>query len=522
MSAQKSWDNFDFDFSTGASRIDNSIRSLSSSGDDLVNPDLWVINNFKETISTQGISDRRLNSLFSTMNGSFDNKLYLNLTFRNDWSSVLPKVNRSFSYWSSNLSWIISNSWKNFPKAIDFAKLRLSVAKVGNANSLTTSALFFNYTPSTGHLGQPFTRLPRIGPNSYIKPESTLAYELGFDFRLFQGRLNIDTSLYQNDSSNQIFTAPVASTTGFQKQWINSGSIRNRGLELILKSDLIKTSNLRWNMIVNGSANDNEVLELSEDLPILILGGSRSGISVQARTNYRSDLLVGSKFLKNESGQYILDEFNLPQIERDENGNSDFILGQVQPDYMIGFINSFDYKNFSFYFSVDSQFGGSIFSSSYAAGSAVGTLQNTIGGRKNWAESENAREELGYTQQEWIATGGIPISGVDEDGNQVSVFLEPERYWSRLSGVNQTNVFDSSFIRLKEVSISYNLPKQYFENLFLESASISVFGSNLGYIIRKTEGFSPQSSLSSGKAQGIESYAFPTTRSIGAKIMINI
>ena len=522
LSAQKSWDNFDIDLSTGASRIDNSIRSLSSSGDDLVNPDLWVINNFKEIISTQGISDRRLNSLFSTLNGSWKNKLYLNLTYRNDWSSVLPKVNRSFSYWSSNLSWIISNSWKNFPKAIDFAKLRLSVAKVGNANSLTTSALFFNYTPSTGHLGQPFTRLPRIGPNSYIKPESTLAYELGFDFRLFQGRLNIDTSLYQNDSYNQIFTAPVASTTGFQKQWINSGSIRNRGVEIILKSDLINTSNFRWNMIVNGSANDNEVLELSEDLPILILGGSRSGISVQARTNYRSDLLVGSKFLKNESGQYILDEFNLPQIERDENGNSDFILGHVQPDYMIGFINSLDYKNLSIYFSIDSQFGGSIFSSSYAAGSAVGTLQNTIEGRKNWVDSENAREELGYTQQEWIATGGIPMSGVDEDGNQVSVFLEPERYWSRLSGVNQANVFDSSFIRVKEISISYNLPKRYFENLFLESASISVFGSNLGYIMRKTEGFSPQSSLSSGKAQGIESYAFPTTRSIGAKIMINI
>lgn len=522
LSAQNSWDNFDFSLTTGASRINNSIRSLSSNGDDLANPDLWVINNFKEINSTQGISDKRLNSLFSTLNGSWDNKLYLNLTFRNDWSSVLPKVNRSFSYWSSNLSWIISNSWDNFPKSIDFAKFRLSLAKVGNANSLTTSALFFNYTPSTGHLGQPFTRLPRIGPNSYIKPESTLAYEIGLDLRIFKGRLNIDFSLYQNDSSNQIFTAPVASTTGFQKQWINSGSIRNRGLEIILKSDIVKNSNFRWNLIVNGSINDNKVLELSEDLPILILGGSRSGISVQARTDFRSDLLVGSKFLKNGSGQYILDEFNLPQIERDENGNSDFILGQVQPDYLIGFINSFDYKNLSFYFSIDSQLGGSIFSSSYASGSAVGTLQHTIDGRKSWINSENARMELGYSQQEWIATGGIPISGVDEDGNQVSGFLEPERYWSRMSGVNEANVFDSSFVRLKEVSISYNFPERYFENLFLESASISLFGSNLAYIVRETKGFSPQSSLSSGKAQGIESFAFPTTRSIGAKILIKI
>ena len=147
---------------------------------------------------------------------------------------------------------------------------------------------------------------------------------------------------------------------------------------------------------------------------------------------------------------------------------------------------------------------------------------HTIEGRKGWAESEKSRKELGYNQNTWIPTGGIPISGVDENGNEVSLFIEPERYWSRLSGVNESNVFDSSFIRFKELSLTYNFPKRFFENLFIDNSSISVFGSNLGYLLRRTKGFAPQSSLSSGKAQGIESFAFPTTRSFGVKVLIRI
>ena len=518
LTAKKEIQNFDFGLTGGISRVDNNVKSLSSSGDDLVNPDLWVINNFREIIATQGIAERRLNSVFTTLDTSWKKFLYLNLTWRNDWSSVLPSENRSFSYWSSNLSWVLTDTWDNLPNFLDFAKLRSSVAKVGNANSLTTSALFFNYTTSTGHLGQPFTRVPRIGPNSFIRPESTLAYEFGIDVRMFKGRLGIDASVYQNDSFDQIFTAPVASSTGFQDQWINSGSIRNQGLEIILRTNPVETSGFNWNSNINYSLNRNKVLELTEELPLLILGGGRSGISVQARTNERSDLLVGSRYLKDASGNLILDAFNLPQIEIEEDGNADFILGQVQPDFMLGWTNSLTFKNVSVYFALDAQIGGSFYSSSYASGTAAGTLENTLLGRKGWYTSERERVELGYRPEEWIPTGGVAINGLNESGLPISAFLNPERYWSRLSGINEANVFDASFVRLTEVSVGYSLPKSFTSKLHLKNCSISVFGSNLGYLLRNTTGFSPQASLSSGKAQGIETFAFPTTRSVGAKI----
>lgn len=517
LTAKKQLGNFNFGFTSGLSRVDNNVNSLSSSGDDQVNPDLWVINNFKEIIATQGIAERRLNSLFTTLDTSWKDKLFLNLTWRNDWSSVLPSDNRSFSYWSSNLSWVASDSWESLPEFIDFFKVRSSIAKVGNANSLTTSALFFNYTTSTGHLGQPFTRVPRIGPNSFIRPESTMAYEFGMDLRLFNGRLGLDASIYQNDSYDQIFTAPVASTTGFQDQWINSGSIRNKGVELILRTIPIERSSFNWNSNINFSLNSNEVLELTEELPILILGGGRSGISVQARTNERSDLLVGTRFLKDVSGNLVLDEFNLPQIEIDSDGNADFILGQVQPDFMLGWTHALTFKNFSIYLALDSQIGGSIYSTSYSSGSASGTLTNSLLGRKAWYNSEKDRIALGYRPEEWIPTGGVSISGVNEAGASTTTFLNPERYFSRLSGINEANLFDASFIRLTEISLSYSLPKNWVSKIHLNACSFSLFGSNLGYLLRNTSGFSPQASLSSGKAQGIETYAFPTTRSIGIK-----
>jgi hypothetical protein len=310
----------------------------------------------------------------------------------------------------------------------------------------------------------------------------------------------------------------VASSTGFQDQWINSGSIRNRGVEVILRTTPIDNTGLNWNSNFNFSLNRNKVLELTEELPLLILGGGRSGISVQARTDERSDLLVGTRFLKDAAGNLILDEFNLPQAEIQEDGSADFILGHVQPDFMLGWTNSLTFKNVSIYVSLDSQLGGSIFSSSYSSGSASGTLDHTLLGRKGWYTSERERVELGYRPEEWIPTGGIPISGVTESGESLTSFLNPERYFSRLSGINEANVFDASFIRLTEVSIAYSLPKSFTTKLHLNGCSFSVFGSNLGYLLRNTEGFAPQASLSSGKAQGIETFAFPTTRSVGVKV----
>lgn len=522
FSANKKWSDFSINFSLGGSRLENISEGISSSGDDQVNPDLWVINNFKEVQTAQGISNKRINSIYQFADIGWKEKIFFSFTTRNDWSSALSPENWSFFYYSGNLSWIISSMWDTFPASIDLAKFRVSYASVGNDTNLGASSRYFTYSNSVGHLGQPFTRVPTVGPNPNILPEKTNSFETGIDFRMFQGLINLDLSYYITDTRDQIFTAPVAASSGFQSLLINAGVVRNQGLEVQIGGSPIRKGNFKWNFTLNASSNRPTIRELTQDIDLLILGGTRSGISVQGRVAQRNDLLVGTRFLKNADGQFIVDEFGLPQIEINEKGGSDFVLGHVQPSWLLGLNNRWSYRNFILNLNLDAQFGGSIYSSSYASGSSLGTLQNTIIARDAWNKSEEERKRLGYSTAEWIPTGGIKIDGVDENGILVSNYVNPQQYWGRLAGINEASIFDASFISISELALNYQVPKKLLSSFRIKTASVSLVGNNLGFLLRNTVGFSPQASFSSGRSQGIELYAFPSIRSIGFKINLQI
>lgn len=521
LTANKTWGNLSTSLSVGGSRLDNKYEGLQSSGDDQVNPDLWVVNNFKEIQSVQGISHKRINSLYQFADIGWKNQVYLSFTTRNDWSSALSPANWSFFYYSSNLSWVLSDTWKNLPFRLDFAKLRLSFARVGNDTNLGASSRYFTYSNTVGHLGQPFIRVPAVGPNPDIRPEQTDALEAGIDLRFFNGKLKFDFSWYLNNTKDQIFRAPVAATSGFQSLLVNAGNVKNTGAEVQVKGTVLERKAFSWNIGINASANKPVVETLSPQLSILVLGGTRSGISVQGRVGGRNDYLVGTRFLKNEQGQLVLDDFGLPQIEIDSFGNTDFILGHVQPDLMVGMSHQISYKKLSLNIVLDAQIGGSIYSSSYATGSSSGTLAHTVAGRDGWYKSENERIALGYTPAQWIPTNGVLLEGVDKNGEPKRNYVNPQQYWSRMASINEAALFDASFVRINEVSLSYSLPLRSAKSKVARSVGLSVFGSNLGYLYRKTPGFAPQSSFSSGKAQGIELFAFPVARSLGAKINVS-
>ena len=521
LTANKTWGNLSTSLSVGGSRLDNKYEGLQSSGDDQVNPDLWVVNNFKEIQSVQGISHKRINSLYQFADIGWKNQVYLSFTTRNDWSSALSPANWSFFYYSSNLSWVLSDTWKNLPFRLDFAKLRLSFARVGNDTNLGASSRYFTYSNTVGHLGQPFIRVPAVGPNPDIRPEQTDALEAGIDLRFFNGKLKFDFSWYLNNTKDQIFRAPVAATSGFQSLLVNAGNVKNTGAEVQVKGTVLERKAFSWNIGINASANKPVVETLSPQLSILVLGGTRSGISVQGRVGGRNDYLVGTRFLKNEQGQLVLDDFGLPQIEIDSFGNTDFILGHVQPDLMVGMSHQISYKKLSLNIVLDAQLGGSIYSSSYATGSSSGTLAHTVAGRDGWYKSENERLALGYTPAQWIPTNGVLLEGVDKNGEPKRNYVNPQQYWSRMASINEAALFDASFVRINEVSLSYSLPLRSAKSKVARSVGLSVFGSNLGYLYRKTPGFAPQSSFSSGKAQGIELFAFPVARSLGAKINVS-
>jgi len=520
LTGNKNWGNLSTNVSVGGSRLDNKYEGIESSGDDQVNPGLWVVNNFKEIQTAQGLSHKRINSLYQFADFGWKNQLYLSFTTRNDWSSALSPNNWSFFYYSANLSWVLSDTWRNLPFNLDFAKFRASFARVGNDTNLGASSRYFTYGNTVGHLGQPFIRVPAVGPNPDIRPEQTDALEAGIDLRFFKGKLKFDVSWYLNNTKDQIFRAPVAATSGFQSLLVNAGNVKNTGVELHTSAVVYEKSAFAWNISLNASTNKPLVESLSPQLSILVLGGTRSGISVQGRVGGRNDYLVGTRSLRNAQGQLILDDFGLPQIEIDSFGNTDFVLGHVQPDWMLGLNQQIKYKNFSLNFTLDAQIGGAIFSSSYASGSSSGTLDNSIKGRDGWYKSENERIALGYTPAQWIPTNGFLVEGVDKKGEPKRNFINPQQYWARMAAINESAVFDASFVRINEISINYNLPLRKSKANTARAIGLSVFGSNLGFLYRKTPGFAPQSSFSSGKSQGIELFAFPIARSVGAKINV--
>lgn len=520
LTANKAWKKISTNFSVGGSRLDNKYEGIESSGDDQVNPGLWVVNNFKEIQTAQGLSHKRINSLYQFADIGWKNQVYLSFTTRNDWSSALSPQNWSFFYYSTNLSWVLSDTWRNLPLGIDFAKIRASFARVGNDTNLGASSRYFTYGNTVGHLGQPFIRVPAVGPNPDIRPEQTDAFEAGLDLRFLNGKVKFDLSWYLNNTRDQIFRAPVAATSGFQSLLVNAGNVKNTGVELQANATVLENKHFSWNITLNGSTNKPLVETLSPQLSILVLGGTRSGISVQGRVGGRNDYLVGTRFLKNASGQLVLDDFGLPQIEIDSFGNTDFILGHVQPAWMLGMSQQIKYKNLSLSFTLDAQIGGSIYSSSYASGSSSGTLTHTIAGRDGWYKSESERVALGYTPAQWIPTNGLLVEGVDKKGEPKRNYINPQQYWARMAAINESAIFDASFVRVNEVALSYNFSLKKPKSGNARALAVSVFGSNLGFLYRKTPGFAPQSSFSSGKSQGIELFAFPIARSVGAKINV--
>ena len=348
--------------------------------------------------------------------------------------------------------------------------------------------------------------------------------EAGLEIALWKGRLAFDISAYKMGTENQIFSPRVAPSSGFDYALINSGLIDNKGIELQISGQPI-AKKLIWNVSFNFSRNFSEVKEMAQEVTVLPIGGDEH-VVIMAMLNEPNGNIVGKKFSRDAAGNLILDANGLPDAQKDEKGNPvDAVLGNINPDWIAGLSNTLSYKNFNFSLMIDSKWGAEIFSLSNAYGSRFGTLENTIAGRDLWASSEADRVTLGIPTANWTPTGGLKMEGVDAAGNPVVKFINPQSYWNKVAGDNiitEAFIYDASFIRIKEISLGFNLPSIFITKLGISGLRFSIVGKNLGYIYRKTPGFIPESSYNASYgAKGIEKFAFPATRNFGFRLDIN-
>ncbi|MBZ0243012.1 MAG: TonB-dependent receptor, partial [Bacteroidales bacterium] len=356
-------------------------------------------------------------------------------------------------------------------------------------------------------------------------------FEAGTELKFFGKRISLDVTYYDTRSHNQITNMPVSAASGYYSAIVNAGIIQNKGWEVQLIATPVQSKNLRWELNLAYAKNKSQILELAPNVERATLY-EHWRLTIEARPDHPYGDIVGYGFLRDEAGKVLVDKTGM--MLRDETPK---VLGNFTPDFSLSLSSSFSYKNWSMSFLLHGQFGGEMFAGTnmYGYGYA-GNFEETLEGREGWYSSEAAREAAGVAPNEWTATGGLllegvyapgtTINGLDVSGQPNQSFVDPYQYYQKLSlwqeEIHEPFIYDASFIKLRELSINYQLPNALAQKLRLKKASVGVFGNNLWLIYSEVPNLDPETMLTNGNGQGYELYSYPNKRSIGFSISINI
>ncbi len=450
-----------------------------------------------------------VDGIFASASFGYDDMLYLDATIRRDNSSTLPADNNTFWYPSVSASWVFSQLINNHD-VVDFAKVRLNYAEVGNGTQF--DRIFDTYAINND-IG---TSLPTSHNNANLKPERTKSIAAGLEMEFLNNRLGFDVAYYRENSVNQIVNLPVPTSTGYSSKLINAGEIRNQGVELSVHGTPVKTEDFKWDINVNWSKNDNEVIALPEGVETIQLGSFQGGVSIQASKGLPYGVILGTDYVYDDNGNKLINGTTDPDDpgygQYQVTSTSNNVIGNVNPDWKMGISNSLSYKNLSFSFLIDIQQGGDVFSLDQYYGEATGLYPNSA-----------FINDLGNPVRNSIANGGGFIrEGVLPDGSPNTHRVDASSFgqFGYQGYPNSEFVYDASYIKLRQVALTYNLPSAMLENTFLTSVQFSLTGSNLWIIHKNLPYADPEAGLSSGNLQGYITGALPTTKRYGFNVRL--
>ena len=501
--------------------------------------DLYTLTNSRDPLTSSNDFYRlRQYGLYGSIQLDYRRWAFLNITGRNDWSSTLPVDNNSYFYPSVTASVLLSEAFGWRSKAVNYLKIRGGWSQVGaDANPYQLATVF---TSETAFNGNPLQSSSTIGMNPNLKPEKTSSIEAGFEAAFGDNRLYLDFTYYKTDSRNQILKLATTAASGYTSQVRNAGHIRNRGYEIQLGAVPIQTSKgFRWNLDLNYGANSSKVVKLDDEGLITSYQLYSSGIQILASVGEAYGTLFGTSYVRDANGNVVVDANGLPKIS-----TTNKTLGKFTPDWTGGISNTFSYRSLSLSFLIDASVGGSIFSNTNKTGKYTGVLANTLSGRDAehgglWyytdAMGNNVRlsespsysvssDGLYYAQVNGQSTrvyqDGIMVEGVTESGSKNEEVVSAEKYYHRIYSIAEANVYDASYVKLREVALSYRLPRLWTQKLHLQEASVTLTGRNLWTIYKSVPNIDPESALTTGNAQGVEAYSLPTTRSFGVNLSV--
>jgi outer membrane receptor protein involved in Fe transport len=479
----------------------------------LVVPELYTVSNSVSPMNvTEYLGILGEQSLYANLSVGYGGFVYIEGTARVDQSSTLkglnPDAEDTYFYPSVAGTLLIHElggmkdlAWMNY------LKLRVNYAKVGAATGAYRT--ISTYSQGTNWGNQALFSVGNTLQNPNLRPEFTTSIEAGLEAYFFESRVGLDLAVYKTNSFDQIFSVPVSRASGYSSMYVNGGEMENKGLEIALHLIPVKTANLQWNIDVNWFTNENTVISLAEGVTSLQLM-SAWDVKINAVPGQPYGTIRGTDYVWTDGQRTVSDNGYL--IRGDD---PLAVLGNVQPDWNMGIGNRLTWKGLSFYALIDMQQGGDIFSINTRFGQATGVYAETVG--------NNPR---GNPMRDPVADGGgnIFADAVFEDGTPNDVYVDAYRwgrYWYYNNSPTARYVFDASYVKLRELSLTYALPATVLGDSFIRGVDISLVGRNLWIISKNVEHFDPEVILTSGNQQGIEQGAYPTVKSVGVNVKLN-
>lgn len=501
-------------FMVGGNINDHSFRRMQGAAKDLIVDGQYTYSNAESVITANYREKKRILGLFGGIDLNYKDYLFLSVTGRNDWSSTLPIANRSYFYPSVSSAFIFTEV-VNAPSWLNYGKLRASWANVGSDGAPYQTG--FYYTPAGSAFAEygmgvtfPFNgalaySIPNRVPGYDLKPENQSSFEIGTELHLLSSRINLDFTYYRSVTRDQIVALALANSTGFRQEIVNAGTIRNSGIEIGLNLVPVRTRDFNWEVDFNFSRNRQVLVDLPASLETYTLTSGWNALQIRAEKGKEFGI-YGAGWRRDPSGNIIINaNTGLRRFVNDTR------LGDLYPDYLLGINNSFKYKHFNLGFLIDIRQGGVIYS-------------GTVSGIRS---SGLARETLADRGKEFIDEG-VTINDAGEYVKNMVPVQSMEDYWSGNFNGDKTeaNIFDASYVKLRELRLSYTIPDKYLTSglKFIKSVEVGIEGRNLWIIHDNVPHIDPEVNFFTNDpvGEGVEFNSMPSTRSWGFNLRLKI
>jgi TonB-linked SusC/RagA family outer membrane protein len=482
------------------------MEMISGTGNDFIVPFLVNVKNTKNQSTGYNFTEKQIDSFYGSAEFGFQDWVYLTLTARNDWFSTLSLKDKEAPnndlYTSASLSLVLSDVI-DLGDTVSFLKFRGGYSQVaGGADNPYALSLSYGIY-GQGHLGASLGEITGSTiPNSEITPFEKNEIEFGFDLRMFDNKLTVDATYYDNETLGDIVGVSASQTSGYGAALANLGNITNKGIELLIKGEVMRTADFTWDASLNYSNNTSKVVATNDSDGNIAIGNPRdleTGLNVTHIVGQKWGALYGNAYERDAQGKIVhimQGGIPVPKIGAKK------ILGFGAAPTSIGIGSTFRYKNFNASVLVEGKMGGSFYSGTNAYYKAYGHHKKTVptGGREAGFTPDGVMDGTGN-----VISSSIPMSRIEE-------------YWAQTLNIAEENVYSSDYMRLRQLSIGYNLPSSMLEGSFITNANVSLIGRNLFLISNSAQNVDPESAYNASNAVGLERGGMPSTRTIGLNI----